>query len=113
MASFRMLMLLPVLAAAQTIPPELAQHTALFEKKIYHVTGNVYSAVGYSLGNSILIEGNDGVIVVDTLSSIEAARQVREEFRKITPKPVVAVIYTHFHPDHTSGVKAFASSEDV
>ena len=60
-----------------------------------------------------MIEGNDGVIIVDTLSSVEAAKQVREEFRKITQKPVVAVIYTHFHPDHTSGVKAFASSEDV
>jgi len=113
MASFRMLTLLSAVAAAQMIPPELAQHTALFEKRIYHVTGNVYSAVGYSLGNSIMIEGNDGVIIVDTLSSVEAAKQVREEFRKITQKPVVAVIYTHFHPDHTSGVKAFASSEDV
>ncbi len=113
MASFRMLTLLSAVAAAQMIPPELAQHTALFEKRIYHVTGNVYSAVGYSLGNSIMIEGNDGVMIVDTLSSVEAAKQVREEFRKITQKPVVAVIYTHFHPDHTSGVKAFASSEDV
>ncbi|HWZ30146.1 MAG TPA: alkyl sulfatase dimerization domain-containing protein [Bryobacteraceae bacterium] len=101
------------LATAQSIDPELAQHTALFEKKIYHVTANVYSAVGYSLGNSILIEGDTGVIVVDTLSSVEAARQVREEFRKITPKPVVAVIYTHFHPDHVHGVKAFADSPSV
>ncbi len=106
-------MLFSALAAAQSIDPELAQHTALFEKKIFHVAGNVYSAVGYSLGNSIMIEGSDGVIIVDTLSSVEAAKQVREEFRKITPKPVVAVIYTHFHPDHTSGVKAFASPEDM
>lgn len=113
MASFRALLLLSSLAAAQSIQPELAQHTSLFEKKIYHVTGNIYSAVGYSLGNSIMIEGNDGVMIVDTLSSVEAAKQVREEFRKITPKPVVAVIYTHFHPDHTSGVKAFASTDDV
>src|SRR5271154_4157526 len=101
MALFRALMLFSTLAAAQSIQPELAQHTALFEKKIYHVTGNVYSAVGYSLGNSIMIEGSDGIIIVDTLSSVEAARQVREEFRKITQKPIVAVIYTHFHPDHT------------
>jgi alkyl sulfatase BDS1-like metallo-beta-lactamase superfamily hydrolase len=108
-----MLVLFSALAAAQSIQPELAQHTALFEKKVYRVTENVYSAVGYSLGNSIMIEGSDGVIIVDTLSSVEAAKQVREEFRKITPKPVVAVIYTHFHPDHTSGVKAFASAEDV
>jgi len=101
------------LCAAQSIQPELAQHTALFEKKIYRVTPNVYSAVGYALGNSIMIEGDRGIIIVDTLSGIDAAREVREEFRKITPKPVVAVVYTHFHPDHTQGVKGFTTAEDV
>ena len=102
-----------LVASAQSIDPELAQHTAHFEKKIYHVTGNVYSAVGYSLGNSIMIEGDNGVIILDTLSSVEAARQAREDFRKITPKPVVAVIYTHFHPDHVHGVKAFVDSPGI
>jgi alkyl sulfatase BDS1-like metallo-beta-lactamase superfamily hydrolase len=101
------------LASAQSIDPELAAHTALFARKIYKVAPNVYSAVGYSLGNSIMIEGADGVIIVDTLSSVEAARLVMAEFRKITPKPIVAVVYTHFHPDHTSGVKGFVSAEDV
>src|SRR5271168_1796047 len=108
-----LLLLGAAIVPAQSIDPELERHTALFEKKIYHVTGNVWAAVGYSLGNSIMIEGDQGVIIVDTLSSVEAARQVREEFRKITPKPVVAIVYTHFHPDHTQGVKGFASSEDV
>ncbi len=101
------------LASAQSIDPELAAHTALFARKINKIAPNVYSAVGYSLGNSVMIEGADGVIIVDTLSSVEAARMVMAEFRKITPKPVVAVIYTHFHPDHTSGVKGFVSAEDV
>jgi alkyl sulfatase BDS1-like metallo-beta-lactamase superfamily hydrolase len=113
MTSAKLLALCASLAAAQSIDPELAQHTALFEKKIFRVAPNVYSAVGYSLANSILIEGDKGVIIVDTLSSVEAARQVREEFRKITQKPVVAVIYTHFHPDHVHGVKAFAETPEV
>ena len=78
-------------ALAQSIDPELAAHTAHFEKKIYRVTGNVYSAVGYSLGNSVMIEGDTGVVIVDTVSSVESARQIREEFRKITTKPVAAV----------------------
>ena len=51
------------IVGAQSIDPELERHTALFEKKIYHVTDKVWSAVGYSLGNSILIEGDRGVIV--------------------------------------------------
>lgn len=100
--------LVPGMVFAQSIQPELAAHTATFAPKIYRVTPNVYSAVGYSLANSILIEGTDGVIIVDTLSSVEAGRVVMAQFRKITAKPVAAVVYTHFHPDHTSGVKAFA-----
>ncbi len=100
-------------AFGQSIDPELAAHTALFERKIYRVAPNVYSAVGYSLGNSIMIEGDNGVIIVDTMSSVEAGRAVREEFRKITPKPVVAIILTHFHPDHVHGVRAFLDSPAV
>lgn len=113
MALFRILTLCAGLAAAQSIDPELAQHTALFAKKIHRVTPNVYSAVGYSLANSIMIEGDSGIIIVDTLSSVQAAREVLTEFRKITPKPVAAIIYTHFHPDHTQGVKAFVSTDEV
>ena len=41
-------------AAAQSIAPELAAQNALFARKVYQVAPNVYSAVGYSLGNSIL-----------------------------------------------------------
>ena len=116
MLPMRILALLAMMAgcaAPQSIDPELAAHTATFARKVYRVAPNVYCAVGYSLGNSILIEGTDGVIVVDTLSSVEAARTVMAEFRKITSKPVAAVIYTHFHPDHTHGVKGFVSADDV
>jgi len=113
MAIWKTLTIFAGIAAAQSIDPELAQHTSLFEKKIYHVSANVYSAVGYSLGNAILIEGDSGVIIVDTTSSVEAARQIREEFRKITSKPVAAVIYTHFHPDHVHGVKAFVDASGI
>lgn len=113
MVSFRTLLFCAAIAKAQSIDPELAQHSQIFEKKIYRVTPNVYSAVGYSVSNSILIEGDTGVIIVDTLFSVQAGREAMAEFRKITSKPVAAILYTHFHPDHTQGVKAFASAEDI
>ena len=31
-------------------------------------------------------------------------REIFAEFRKITNKPVAAIIYTHFHADHISGI---------
>jgi alkyl sulfatase BDS1-like metallo-beta-lactamase superfamily hydrolase len=95
------------------VNPELRAHTALFEKRVYRIAGNVYSAVGWGLANSIMIEGDDGIVIVDVGEDIDSAREVYEEFRRITDKPVEAVIYTHFHPDHINGVKAYVSEEQV
>jgi alkyl sulfatase BDS1-like metallo-beta-lactamase superfamily hydrolase len=83
------------------------------EQRVYKIADNVYSAVGFALANSIMIEGRDGVIIVDVTESVDSAKAILAEFRKITDKPVKAVIYTHNHTDHTMGVKAFASEEDV
>ena len=96
-----------------SINPELAEHTNHFERKVYQVGENVYSAVGWSLANSIMIVGDDGVIIFDASTSVEAAREVMAEFHKITDKPVVAVVYSHFHPDHWGGVKGFIDEQDV
>src|SRR5690606_24840922 len=75
------------------------------------VTDGVYVAIGYALANSILIEGDDGVIVVDTTESPAAARAILAEFRKITDKPVKAIVYTHFHADHIAGATVFAAED--
>lgn len=96
-----------------TIHPELEAHTQTFDKKVYKIADNVYSAVGWGLANTIMIVGDDGVVIVDVGDNISSARQVHDELRKITDKPVKAVIYTHFHPDHINGVKAYVSEEQV
>jgi linear primary-alkylsulfatase len=44
------------------------------------------------------------------MNSMEEAAEVLSEFRKITPKPVKAVIYTHSHPDHVFGAQVFTAS---
>lgn len=87
---------------------KLSRHTLEFEKKIYQVTENIYSAVGFGLANSIMIEGEDGLIIVDTMETNEEAAKVLAEFRKISDKPVKAIIYTHNHVDHVMGAKTLA-----
>lgn len=92
---------------------DLEKHSDEFKKRIEKVTDGVYSAIGYGLANSILLEGKDGVIIVDTLESIETATAVRTDFAKITDKPVKAVIYTHNHADHVFGASAFVDNRDI
>ena len=93
------------------VEPNLARHSEEFRKEIITVTDGVHVAVGYGLANSILIEGDDGVIIVDTLESVEAALPVKEAFDRITSKPVKAIIYTHNHADHIFGATVFAGDD--
>ena len=85
----------------------LAKHTEIFEERVEKVADGLYIAIGFGLANSILIEGTDGVVIVDTMESMEAGLRVREAFRKVTNKPVRAIVYTHNHADHIFGAEAF------
>ncbi|PKM24745.1 MAG: MBL fold metallo-hydrolase [Gammaproteobacteria bacterium HGW-Gammaproteobacteria-13] len=96
-----------------SIHPELAEHSKHFAQKVYQVAGNVYSAVGWQLGNVAMIEAPEGLIIIDTGESVSESRKIMAEFRKISDKPVKAVVYTHFHSDHINGVKAFVTEEQV
>ena len=87
---------------------KLRAHSAEFRQEVIKVTEGVHVAVGFDVCNAILLEGPDGAIIVDTLMSVASARQVRAAFEKISRKPIRAIIYTHFHPDHVGGAAAFA-----
>lgn len=91
--------------------PDLKAHTAEFRQEVIKVTDGVYVAVGFGLANSVLLEGDDGVIIVDTMESAEAAKPVKEAFKNITTKPVKAIIYTHYHPDHVFGARVMAGND--
>ncbi len=95
------------------VAASLQAHTAQFEPRIIQVTDGVYVAVGYALANAILLEGEDAVVIVDVTESVEAARTIMAEFRKITDKPVAALIYTHNHADHVFGGRGFVPEGDV
>ena len=93
--------------------PLLVEHSDEFNKpEVINVTDGVYVAIGFGIANSVLIEGEDGVIIVDTLGSAEVAQEVKAEFDKITTKPVKAIIYTHNHGDHIFGAKVFAGEDN-
>jgi alkyl sulfatase BDS1-like metallo-beta-lactamase superfamily hydrolase len=92
---------------------KLAAHTAEFEKEVYQVTDGVHQAVGFGLANSILVEGDQCVVVVDAMGSVESAGAVRAAFEEISAKPIGALIYTHNHVDHVFGGKGFVPEGEV
>ncbi|MCP3939946.1 MAG: MBL fold metallo-hydrolase [Desulfobacteraceae bacterium] len=88
-------------------------HTREFRKEVIKVTHGLWVAIGFGAANSIMIEGEDGLIIVDTMTTNEEAKAVLAEFRKITPKPVKAIIYTHNHADHIFGARTFAQGRNI
>jgi alkyl sulfatase BDS1-like metallo-beta-lactamase superfamily hydrolase len=88
----------------------LAEHSKIFKKGVEKVAGNIFVAIGYGIANSIMIEGDEGVIIVDTMTTMEEAAEVLAEFGKITSKPIKAIIYTHSHPDHVFGAETFVAA---
>jgi len=79
---------------------------------VYQINERIVVAVGYDTVNSIMIEGDKGLIIVDTLSTYENAKKVLKEFREFTDKPVKIIIYTHGKFDHVQGTKAFLEEGD-
>jgi cyclase len=85
-------------AAAQQAPPPLA---------VKPLNGDVYWTQGGAGGNTGIIVGKDGVIVVDAKTTPASATDVLAEIAKITPKPVNTAILTHSDGDHVNGLAAF------
>jgi glyoxylase-like metal-dependent hydrolase (beta-lactamase superfamily II) len=64
------------------------------------------------LVNSYLVEGESGVVVVDTsllASDIEALRARVKALKK----PLRAILVTHAHPDHFNGVASLVADREV
>lgn len=87
---------------------------------LYEVTPNIFQIRGLDLSNTTIIEGNEGLIVIDPLTSEEtgaAALQLYRDHRNCNEvskmKPVKAIIYTHSHVDHFGGVKGFVDEQEV
>src|SRR5712672_2227907 len=93
--------------APPTVDPSLWRQSRLnMNHGLFEVVPGVYQVRGLDIANMTLIEGERGVIVVDTLTSIEGARAAMElYFAHRGKRPVAAVIFTHTHTDHWGGAR--------
>jgi len=67
------------------------------ERKFYTISPGVWCLVGNGLSNQTFVDAPDGIIAIDTGESIEEMRAAIKELRAVTARPIVAVLYTHFH----------------
>src|SRR5262249_14746552 len=102
-------------AATDTVNPSLWRQAQLNHKHgLFKVVEGVYQIRGIDLSNMTILEGDTGLIVVDTLLSVETAKAAMDLYYQHRPrKPVVAVIYTHTHADHWGGVGGVTTPADV
>ena len=81
--------------------------------KVERVAPGVYAAIrteppGQAFeSNSVFIIGDSGVVVVDAQSNLPETRRVLAALRRLTSKPVTALILTHWHFDHVTGAAVY------
>jgi cyclase len=85
--------------------------------RLQEVAGGVFCAIAtgvpYYVANSVVVLGQDGVLVVDSGAGPNEARVLLAAIRRISDQPVRWVIDTHFHFDHAFGNEAFPDASIV
>jgi alkyl sulfatase BDS1-like metallo-beta-lactamase superfamily hydrolase len=98
----------PATAAAQ-----LEQHCEeqIGPPRVEQVADGLWVAIGYDLANTIVIETDDGNVIVDVGMSPERAAETRAAVEAVVPGEVAAVVLTHSHIDHVGGATVWADPE--
>ena len=99
-------------------PDYFLEHKKLFTEKAGTYKAGKYPVwtihvPGGWIGNSTIIEGDDGLIVYDTSVNVLAGEYIAKEIRKISDKPIKAIFYSHHHTDHYNGTSALVTPEQV
>ena len=92
-------------AAAVSVPPRPVAPVAIVpdgEVRSLHVQGNVWMLAS-AAGNAAVQIGEDGVLVVDTMTDALADKLIAEIRKLAGNKPIRWIINTHAHADHTGG----------
>jgi len=109
-------------AAVHTLDPHelcctMAAHAQTADKELFElkkIGDGVYGAIAaprYKTNcNAAVILTDDGVIIVDTHSKPSASRGLYTQIQELTKKPVIKVVNTHFHFDHTQGNESYAAA---
>ncbi len=102
-----------------TAPPEVnpslwRQAQLNNEAGLFEIAPGFHQVRGLDLANMTTIEGTEGRIVIDPLTSVQTAQAALALVDEhLGARPVTAVIYTHSHVDHFAGVRGVIDEADV
>ena len=101
--------------ASDKVHPQLTAHSQKMDKGIFAYKDTFFQVYGYGLTSPMIVDGDNGLIILDPVESVDKMQDVMADFRKVTgnKKPVAAVMYSHWHPDHYAGVRGIKGVEDA
>jgi linear primary-alkylsulfatase len=101
-------------------PPETANPSLWRQGQLGRIAGlfelapGFYQLRGFDLSNMHVIEGREGIVVIDPLVSAETAAAALALYREHRgERPVTGLIYTHSHVDHFGGARGILSEEEI
>ncbi len=97
-------------------PEKMIAQAGVYQERIEEVSDApvwMIANINDTIPNIIVVEGDSGLIIVDTGLRTEDGEKAVRMIRERTDKPIEAVIYTHHHIDHAGGASAFVSPDDA
>ena len=94
------------------VDPDFAAYSdANDDARLVKLTDHVYAAVGFDIGNIGFVVTDEGILVFDTGGEVPRAQKALAALREVSDAPIVGVVYSHGHGDHTGGVDAFVPED--
>jgi len=101
-------------------PPPTANPSLWRQSRLCRIAGlfelapGFFQLRGFDLSNMHVVEGREGIVVIDPLVSAETAAAALALYREHRgERPVTGLIYTHSHVDHFGGAKGVVSPEEI
>ena len=100
-------------AQPSSVPPISFPVTQGKTYKFEKIADGIYYASGGVGSNNVVVVNDDDVLIVDTGTTPQAARNFLADIKTLTNKPVRYVVNTHFHYDHVDGNQIFGPEVQI
>ena len=82
--------------------------------ELVKLADGVYGFIGKEgATNSGFIVTDEGVVVIDTQGPKDLSILLKQKIQEVTEKPIIYVVNTHYHGDHTFGNQYFKEAREI